>query len=148
MIPPTFVVIDALPLTPNGKIDRKALPDPEVKATVPAAEYVAPTTDLERVIAEVWQELLAVDRVSRQGNIFDLGANSLLTMQANNRLSAVLGRRVSLVSMFKYPTVASLAAHLAGDDAPSNDKRSLERATRAEQAASRRRALRAERKDQ
>ena len=149
MVPSTYVVLDALPLTPNGKVNRKALPDP-VRRVVPAVNsFAPPSNDLERQIAEVWQQLLAVDRVGRRDNIFDLGANSLLTMQANSRLSSLLGRKVSLVDMFRFPTVESLAAHLGengdGHASPSNDKRVRERASRAEQAAERRRALRAER---
>jgi natural product biosynthesis luciferase-like monooxygenase protein len=148
MVPAAFVVLAALPLTPNGKIDRKALPDPERRAPAATSSYAPPTNDLEQQIAAIWQDLLAVDRVGRQDNIFDLGANSLLTMQANSRLGTLLGRQVSLVSMFRYPTVESLAAHLGENGrsvaTPSQDKRSRERATRAEQAAERRRALRAE----
>jgi SAM-dependent methyltransferase len=151
MIPATFVVLDAFPLTPNGKIDRKALPEPEQRTAVATAAYVAPTSDLEQQIADVWKELLAVERVGRQDNIFDLGANSLLTMQANSRLSTVLGKKVSLVSMFRYPTVESLAAHLdeggQAAAAKQTEKKAQERATRAESAAERRRALRAEKKD-
>jgi natural product biosynthesis luciferase-like monooxygenase protein len=150
MVPTSFVVMDALPLTPNGKIDRNALPAPASRLAAVATPYAPPTNDLERQIAQIWQELLAVERVGRQDNFFDLGANSLLTMQANGRLGAVLGRKVSLVSMFRYPTVQSLAAHLAengqGATAPTNEARSRDRATRAEQAATRRRALRAEQK--
>jgi natural product biosynthesis luciferase-like monooxygenase protein len=151
MIPATFVVLDAFPLTPNGKIDRRALPEPEQRAAAATAAYVAPTNDLELQIADIWRDLLAIERVGRQDNIFDLGANSLLTMQANSRLSSVLGRKVSLVSMFRYPTVESLAAHLdengQASAAKQTEKKAQERATRAESAAERRRALRAERKD-
>ena len=148
MVPTTFVVLAALPLTPNGKIDRKALPSPVRRAAAVATTYAPPTNDLEQQIATIWQDLLAVDRVGRRDNIFDLGANSLLTMQANSRLGTLLGRQVSLVSMFRYPTVESLAAHLGENGrsvaTPSQDKRTRERATRAEQAAERRRVLRAE----
>jgi hypothetical protein len=151
MIPASFVVLDAFPLTPNGKIDRKALPEPQQLTAAAAAAYIAPTNDLEQQIADIWRDLLAVERVGRQDNIFDLGANSLLTMQANSRLSLALGRKVSLVSMFRYPTVESLAAHLDENGqaaaAKQNEKKVQERATRAESAAERRRALRAERKD-
>ena len=150
MIPTTFVMMRTLPLTPNGKIDRKALPTPEGSAT-PTPPYAAPASDLELRIADIWRELLAIDQVGRQDNIFELGANSLLTMQANSRLSRILGRPLPLVSMFRYPTVAALAAHLAEqgrqDPVQSVDKRAQTRSSRAEQAAERRRALRAERGD-
>ena len=146
MIPATIIVMDAFPLTPNGTIDRKALPMHD-RPRRAAADYVAPTNELEAKIADIWKELLAIERVGRRDNIFDLGANSLLTMQANSRLSSMLGRAVSLVTMFRFPTVESLAAHLNGDSAAAgDDKRSKERASRADQAAERRRALRAEKK--
>ena len=149
MIPATIIALDALPLTPNGKIDRQALLKVERTPTPASAPYAPPTGDLEQEISRIWQELLAIDRVGRHENIFDLGANSLLTMQANNRLAVVLGRKVPLVSMFRFPTVESLAAHLGEGDASGQAqtaKRSKDRASRAEQAAQRRRALRAERK--
>jgi hypothetical protein len=144
------VLLDKFPLTPNGKIDRKALPEPERRGRSAGAAYAPPSNNLEQQIAEIWQEMLGAERVGRRDNIFDLGANSLLTMQANNRLSALLGRKVSLVSMFRYPTVESLAAHLGDAVRPPehvNDKRAQERASRADKAAERRRALRAERND-
>jgi SAM-dependent methyltransferase len=146
MVPSAFVVLDALPLTPNGKIDRKALPAPTRKEGPVSASYVAPTNELEQQIAEVWQEMLNVERVGLRDNIFDLGANSLLTVQANNRLSALLGKKVSLVSMFRFPTVESLAAHLGDGKQPVQaQKRVQERADRKADAAERRRQVRAER---
>jgi natural product biosynthesis luciferase-like monooxygenase protein len=113
MIPAAFVVLPRLPLTPNGKVDRKALPAPHAQAPTAAVAYVAPASDLEKTISDIWQSLLALPRVGVKENIFDLGANSLLTVQANNKLSQILGRRISLVSMFQYPTVESLAAALS-----------------------------------
>jgi hypothetical protein len=146
MVPAAFVVLDAFPLTPNGKIDRKALPAPKRKDAPASASYAALTNELERQIAELWREMLNVERVGLRDNIFDLGANSLLTVQANNRLSAVLGRKVSLVSMFRFPTVESLAAHLGdGKQEVVAQKRVQERADRRAEAAERRRQVRAER---
>lgn len=144
MAPGAFVVMDAFPLTANGKIDRKALPAPTRAAAQSAVEYEPPSNELEEVIAGVWKQLLNIERVGLRDNIFDLGANSLLTAQANQRLSTLLDRKVSLVSMFRFPTVASLAAHIdPGRAAPAQDaKRSQERADRKKDAAERRRELR------
>ncbi|HHH30755.1 MAG TPA: LLM class flavin-dependent oxidoreductase, partial [Polyangiaceae bacterium] len=100
MMPGAFVVMDALPLTPNGKIDRKALPAPQAATQRAAEEYVAPANQLEQTIAQVWREMLNLEQVGIHSNIFDLGANSLLTVQANNRLNRALGQKVSLVAMF------------------------------------------------
>jgi natural product biosynthesis luciferase-like monooxygenase protein len=145
MSPSAFVILDALPLTPNGKIDRNALPAPGHAAPQSAEAYVPPSDEIEEAIASVWRSLLGVDRVGRRDNIFDLGANSLLTAQANQRLSSLLDRKVSLVSMFRFPTVESLAAHL-NEGLIANDqdaKRLEERAARKKDAAGRRRELRA-----
>ena len=86
MVPGAFVVLDSLPLTPNGKIDRKALPAPDRQRTETASAYTAPASELESIIAQTWSELLGLDRVSTTDNFFDLGANSLLMVQAHAAL--------------------------------------------------------------
>jgi natural product biosynthesis luciferase-like monooxygenase protein len=146
MIPSAFVVLDALPLTPNGKIDRKALPRPAQASAAPVATaYVAPSNAIEETIAGVWKALLGLERVGLRDNIFDLGANSLLTVQANQRLSSLLERKVALVSMFRYPTVEALAAHLSDGQTTAEPaaKRAQDREARKKDAAERRRELRA-----
>ncbi len=146
MVPNRFVVMDAFPQTPNGKIDRNALPAPQHSVRSIAAEYTPPSNDLERQIAEVWQQVLHLEQVGRKDNIFDLGANSLLTVEAANRLSLVLGSKVPLVSMFRFPTVESLALHLGDGGAPpaQAEERSRARENRRKAAAETRRQLRAE----
>ena len=121
MVPGTFVWLDALPLTPNGKIDRRALPEPDRQRTTVSSSYVAPVTDFERIIADTWQDLLAVDRVGTHDNFFDLGANSLLMVQAHASLREKLARPLSLVDLFRFPTVSTLAGYLgqAETTAPS-----------------------------
>ncbi|HVU49083.1 MAG TPA: MupA/Atu3671 family FMN-dependent luciferase-like monooxygenase [Polyangia bacterium] len=113
MIPSAFVVLEALPLTANGKIDRQALPAPDHDRREAATAYVAPASELESTIGQVWAQLLGLARVSTQDNLFELGANSLLMVQANGRLKAALGRELSLVEMFRFPSISTLAAHLA-----------------------------------
>ena len=81
------------------------------------AEVEAPQNDFERSIATVWQDMLSLDAVGVETNLFDLGANSLMMVQAAARLSEALGRGLSVVEMFRYPTVRSLAAHLEGGGA-------------------------------
>jgi natural product biosynthesis luciferase-like monooxygenase protein len=148
MIPSLFVQLSAFPLTPNQKIDRKALPAPERAAARAAEAQVPAKTDLERQIAGVWQTVLNLEQVGRNENIFDLGANSLLTVQAANRLSSLLGKKVSLVSMFRFPTVAALSEHLGVEAEPRQaEARQVEeqKDDRRKDAAERRRQLRAER---
>ncbi len=147
MIPSVFVAMDTFPLTPNGKIDRKALPAPSAKVEPVQAEYIPPSNELETTIAGIWMELLDLSQVGRSDNIFDIGANSIMTAQANQRLSKKLGRRVSLVSMFRYPTVETLAAHLGMDATGPAAKADTAsgKPNRREEAAAKRRAKRRER---
>nr|WP_070960548.1 MupA/Atu3671 family FMN-dependent luciferase-like monooxygenase [Hyphomonas sp. Mor2] len=146
MIPSAFVAMDAFPLTPNGKIDRNALPAPTAIAEPEQTAYVPPSNALETTIAGIWMELLGLAQVGRSDNIFDIGANSIMTAQANQRLSKALGRRVSLVSMFRYPTVEALAAYL-GEETSGPATKPVETArkpNRREEAAAKRRAKRRE----
>jgi acyl carrier protein len=115
MIPAAFVSLDSMPLTPNGKIDRRALPAPASlrTETTAAAAYVAPQSDLERIIAGIWQEALQVERVSTQDNFFDLGGHSLLLAQVHARLREVLKTDVPVIELFKYPTVGALAKYFS-----------------------------------
>jgi hypothetical protein len=116
MVPSVFVRLDALPLTANGKVDRKALPEPAPAAPEIDTRYEAPEGDLESRIAAVWRELLRVERVGSRDNFFELGGSSLLVVRVRNRLQELLGRDLSLVDLFRHPTVASLAAHLAAGE--------------------------------
>jgi len=86
MIPSVFVELEALPLTESGKLDRRALPDPDWSRAALRAEYVAPRTAEERRLAEVWSELLNVERVGANDNFFDLGGNSLLALRLFARI--------------------------------------------------------------
>ena len=120
MVPSDIMIVDALPRTPNGKIDRQSLPAPD-RARQAAAKYTAPANEVEAKIASIWQEILNLEQVGTHDNFFDLGANSLLMMQANGKLRAALGTSLSLVEMFRFTTVSSLAAHLSkpAAEAPS-----------------------------
>lgn len=111
MVPAAFVLLESLPLTPNGKIDRNALPEPDQQRQA-ASAYVAPSSDIERLVAETWRELLALDRIGTHDNFFDIGANSLLMVRAHEMLRERLGHPVSLVDLFRFPTISSLAGFL------------------------------------
>jgi natural product biosynthesis luciferase-like monooxygenase protein len=147
MVPTAIVLLDSLPLTPNGKTDRNALPVPEDKSEAGKSEYAVPVNDLEKAIADIWGDILSLERVSRKDNIFELGASSLLTVEANSRLQAKLDRKVPLVTMFRYPTIESLADHLAGGAAKlasgNNSASNSDRQNRMDSAAQRRREARA-----
>jgi pristinamycin I synthase-3/4 len=110
MLPFSFTMIDVLPLTPHGKLDRLALPPPLEQQGEVAARSQTPT-DVEKSIAAVWAELLGVERVGVDENIFDIGANSILIIQAQARLREC-GWVVPILELFRHPTVAALAAFL------------------------------------
>ena len=113
MLPAAFVILDKLPLTPNGKVDRRALPAPDKATRQPEETYTAPQTNLEEVITTVWQEVLALDRIGIDDNFFDLGGHSLLMIQIHTRLNQLLSKELSVVDLFRFPTVSSLAGYLS-----------------------------------
>ena len=145
MMPGAFVILDALPLTPNGKINRRALPAPDRQRSETATTYTAPASELEQIIAQTWGELLGLEQVSTTDNFFDLGANSLLMVQAHAALKDRLQRSISLVDLFQYPTVAALAGSLAPSAEPSTMTDSHARAQVRVDALSRRQSRRAAR---
>ncbi|WP_024802856.1 non-ribosomal peptide synthetase [Nocardia sp. BMG51109] len=106
MVPAVVMVIESVPLTANGKVDRGKLPVPEFAS---AAEYRAPSSERERVLAQVFAEILGRDRVGVDDNFFALGGHSLLATRLASRIRAVLGVEVPIRVMFEAPTVAQLA---------------------------------------
>jgi amino acid adenylation domain-containing protein len=112
MLPAAFVGMDALPLTPNGKVDRRALPAPEGLRPELEANYVAPRTEVERTIATVWQQVLLTEKVGLYDNFFDLGGHSLLLIQVHSKLQEFFGKDISVLDMFKYPTIEVLTKYL------------------------------------
>ncbi|WP_330333369.1 amino acid adenylation domain-containing protein [Streptomyces sp. NBC_00536] len=120
MVPALFVTLDRLPLTPSGKVNRRALPAPEVQAEQLGTEYTAPRDETERILADVWAEVLDVEKVGVHDNFFDLGGDSILTIQVVSRARQALGTSLSPRLLFEAPTVALLAAGLApGNAAPA-----------------------------
>ncbi|MFE9498685.1 amino acid adenylation domain-containing protein [Streptomyces collinus] len=110
MVPDTFVELAALPLSANGKVDRRALPAPETEERLaPATPYAAPRTPLERALADIWADVLRLDRVGRDDDFFDLGGNSLGVTQVAYALSDHLRLDVPLRDVFETPTLAGQA---------------------------------------
>lgn len=114
-VPSSFVMLEALPLTLNGKVDRKALPKPETGRQSSTVEYLAPRSESERLIVEIWKQTLGLEP-GLKNNFFDLGGHSLLLAQVQSRLSQA-GYEVSMLDLLRYPTVETLAAHLDQDQA-------------------------------
>jgi len=117
MMPSHFVFLDSLPLTANGKIDRNALPNPSAVENESGTVLEPARNELERVIAQAWKDALGVDRVGLNENFFDLGAHSLMVAEVHIQLQQLLGRELSLVDLFQFPTVSALANHLNGAEA-------------------------------
>ena len=113
MVPSSFVFLNHLPLTPNGKVDRKALPAPDTINPQLETTYIPPQTEIEQSIATVWQQVLHLEKVGVDDNFFDLGGHSLLMAQTHSQLREVMEQEISIVEMFKYPTISSLAKYLS-----------------------------------
>jgi amino acid adenylation domain-containing protein/thioester reductase-like protein len=114
MVPSLFVELPELPRRPNGKIDKTALPFPGKDRSAVATEYVAPVGETERAITAIWQGTLGIERIGIRDNFFDLGGHSLLMVRVHSLLRERFGDELSLVDLFTYPTVESLAKHILG----------------------------------
>lgn len=155
MVPQAFIVLPEFPRTPNGKLDRNALPRsaPAAQASVPATEApaaVATASDagagsggpnvveMQAQIAAIWSEVLKVKSVGLRENFFDLGGHSLLVVHVLNKVRALTPKEIAVTDIFRFPTVESLAAHLAaGGEATAATQSSAQ-----SRAAARRGALR------
>ncbi|MDQ1925112.1 non-ribosomal peptide synthetase, partial [Massilia pseudoviolaceinigra] len=111
MVPSAFVTLVAFPLTPNGKLDRKALPAPDQSAVV-SRTYEAPQGEIEMAIANIWQDLLRLERVGRHDHFFELGGHSLLVMQMINRIYLQFTLRIPVRILFEAPTISSLTIYI------------------------------------
>jgi len=136
MVPSAFVTLERLPLTPNGKVDRKALPAPQGVAVRGGGgagagsvegladggvdSFVAPRTPTEQAIAEIWQQVLGVPRVSIYDNFFDLGGHSLLSTQVVHHIEQRLKKRLSVAELIlqNLAQVATKCDQARGLDAP------------------------------
>jgi len=121
IVPAVFVLLDTLPLLSNGKIDRQALPAPDRTRPELDKSFVAPRTPTEELLAQIWAQLLDLERVGVDDNFFDLGGHSLLATQAVSRMREAFQVEISLRRLFEVPTVAGLAesieaARQAGQD--------------------------------
>ncbi|MEJ8545836.1 amino acid adenylation domain-containing protein [Brevibacillus borstelensis] len=129
MIPSAFVVMQAFPLTSNEKIDRKALPAPSGDFQREKA-YVAPRTELERTLAEIWQEVLQLPTVGVYDNFFELGGHSLLATQVVSRIRKKASVDVAINTMFSSPTIAALAEELGTLTTKADRKPAIQRISR------------------
>ncbi|MBO1050798.1 MAG: amino acid adenylation domain-containing protein [Dolichospermum sp. DET73] len=108
IIPSSFVILSTLPLTPNGKVDRKMLPAPEAELTR-EQEFVPPQTPVEQILATIWQDVLGIKQVSRYDKFFEVGGDSILSIQVVGRARQA-GIKITPRQIFQYSTLAELAA--------------------------------------
>jgi amino acid adenylation domain-containing protein len=109
MQPARYVQMKAIPLTPSKKVDRNALPAPSRARPQQGTEYHPPGTPMEKLIAEIWKEKLELDKVGIHDNFFDQGGNSLKLIAVTTTLNEELKRKISVMELFQYPTIHTLA---------------------------------------
>lgn len=140
MVPSAIMVLGAMPRTPNGKVDRKALPKPVLDSSAERKQFVAPRTDKEKALAEIWQQILGLERVSVEESFFDLGGDSLLSFRVANRASQV-GIPLNPRMFFQHKTVAELVKATEAARAATGTKTTGTIVTRAARDAHRRKLV-------
>ncbi|HET8844749.1 MAG TPA: phosphopantetheine-binding protein, partial [Ktedonobacteraceae bacterium] len=114
MHPSGYVFLETLPLTSNGKVNYDALPlAGGALRNESKAPYVSPQTEMERILVEIWREVLQVDGIGIHDNFFEMGGHSLLMVQIYSRLCETVWKEITMVDLFKYPTVNALAQYLS-----------------------------------
>jgi len=120
LVPNTFVILESLPLTPSGKCDRRSLPVPEPQEL--SDHYIAPKSPTEEILAQIWAQVLKVERVGREDNFFELGGHSLLATQVLSRINSAFGLDLSVQIMFESPTIAGIAGYIQAVDWVAQDQ--------------------------
>ena len=128
MIPVHFMKIDKIPITINGKLDKRALPDID---RVDLSNYVAPRNEGERIICQIFEDILHVDQVGIKDNFFELGGHSLRATLVVNRIESQLKKRLKVGDIMKLPTVEQLSQHIM--EMQNEDYEVIPKAQRAEQ---------------
>ncbi|UFH41822.1 non-ribosomal peptide synthase/polyketide synthase [Flavobacterium cupriresistens] len=115
MVPMIWVELDQMPLTSNGKLDKKALPDPD-SSELSSKEYVAPRTDTERQLVEIWQNLLGIEKVGIYDNFFEIGGDSIISIRLISKINETFKQRIQLRDLFKYSTIERFSISVLNDD--------------------------------
>jgi amino acid adenylation domain-containing protein len=110
MVPAALVLLERIPLTRNGKIDRRALPDPSWERESDDAGFLEPETATEKLVAEVWRDVLGVERVGAEDNFFSLGGHSLLAARVVSQVRRRAQADISVRVLFEQPTLREFAA--------------------------------------
>jgi amino acid adenylation domain-containing protein len=109
MVPAHFVVLEAMPRTVEGKIDSEVLPEPDLSRPALESEFVVPRTPTEQILAEIWAEVLGLDKIGIHDDFFDLGGHSLLAVRLVSKIEAKLGQSIPLVELFQGRTIEHFA---------------------------------------
>ncbi|WP_426606422.1 surfactin non-ribosomal peptide synthetase SrfAA [Bacillus subtilis] len=123
MIPVFWVTLNELPVTANGKVDRKALPEPDIEAG--SGEYKAPTTDMEELLAGIWQDVLGMSEVGVTDNFFSLGGDSIKGIQMASRLNQH-GWKLEMKDLFQHPTIEELTQYVERAEGKQADQGPVE----------------------
>jgi acyl carrier protein len=115
MIPLYFWQTEEIPLTTNGKVDRKTLVSKSQKIDTvgTAVEFAAPENKMEKLVANIWKEVLQIDQVGIFDNFFDIGGHSLNIVKVNIKLRKAFKKDIFITDMFKYPTIQSLVKYFS-----------------------------------
>ncbi|MCP5054961.1 MAG: non-ribosomal peptide synthetase, partial [bacterium] len=126
MVPSHYIHVAEIPLTPAGKVDRKALESYQM-VREPNAEHVAPASEMEKIIADIWQDVLGLENVGIYDNFFDIGGHSISIINVNTRLKKEFNMDIPIAHMFRYSTISSLVEYLGQPEdrqlAPETDER-------------------------
>lgn len=109
MIPSSYMILGSLPRTPSGKIDRRALPVPDESALAKEERYVAPRTELEKTLVDIWFQILGLKGIGVHDSFFELGGHSLLATRVISKIRTTFGVEIPLGLFFESPTIESLA---------------------------------------
>ncbi len=122
MVPSNFIFLEQLPVNANGKIDRLRLPPLEGSDLLRGARFVAPRTDFEELLAEIWSDLLQVEKIGVYDSFFELGGHSLMVVRMLSRVRDLLDVELSPRPLFEDPTIAGLSRQIAMALLAENDK--------------------------
>jgi amino acid adenylation domain-containing protein len=116
MIPSYFLRLEVLPTTANGKVDRKALPNPMTVEMIGASNYIPPSSDIQKKLVDIWQDILNRDSIGIRDNFFDIGGHSLKATQVVTRIYKELHAVITLGAIFTSPTIEELAKLIVSID--------------------------------
>ncbi|MCP3742746.1 amino acid adenylation domain-containing protein, partial [Rossellomorea sp. BNER] len=111
MVPAYFMVLDTMPLTKNGKVNRKELPEPDSSGMV-TTDYAAPENDLQKTMADIWTDILGVEKVGIHDNFFDLGGHSLKATVLISKLHKYFDVEIPISKLFEFPTIQLISTFI------------------------------------